>query len=54
MSGSKFTKAEIVAQALIEGRAVELRGFGTFDIKRSQGRTGRNPKTGQQVEVQSQ
>lgn len=42
-----------VTQALIEGRTVELRRFGTFETKQRRGRTGRNPKTGQLVEVQT-
>ncbi len=44
---------EAVTQALIEGRTVELRGFGTFEVKRRKGRTAHNPKTGQRVEVQT-
>ena len=44
---------ETVTQALIEGRTVELRGFGTFEVRQRKGRTARNPKTGQQVEVQT-
>ena len=44
---------DAVQEGLIEGRTVELRGFGTFEVKRRKGRTGRNPKTGQQVEVQT-
>ena len=42
---------EAVKEGLIDGRKVELRGFGTFEIKRRKGRTARNPKTGKQVEV---
>jgi integration host factor subunit beta len=30
---------------------VELRGFGAFSVKKRDGRTGRNPRTGEAVEV---
>ncbi|NPV02729.1 MAG: integration host factor subunit beta [Brevinematales bacterium] len=30
---------------------IELRGFGTFGIKKRRARVARNPKTGQQVDV---
>ena len=30
----------------------ELRGFGAFSVKRREARTGRNPRTGEQVSVQ--
>ena len=42
---------EIVA-ALARGDRVELRGFGAFSVKKRDARTGRNPRTGEQVEVQ--
>ncbi len=37
--------------ALQEGSPVELRGFGSFRIRERQPRVGRNPKTGQSVQV---
>jgi integration host factor subunit beta len=37
--------------ALARGDRVELRGFGAFSIRRREARTGRNPRTGQAVEV---
>jgi integration host factor subunit beta len=40
-----------IAEALAQGRRVELRGFGAFSVKRRDGRTGRNPRTGEAVEV---
>ena len=40
-----------IVQALRAGDKVELRGFGTFRVRQRRGHTGRNPKTGQQVEV---
>ena len=37
--------------ALQEGHGVELRGFGSFRIRKRGSRQGRNPKTGEQVHV---
>lgn len=37
--------------ALSRGERVELRGFGAFTVKRRQARAGRNPRTGEAVEV---
>ncbi len=43
-----------VKQALMEDRIVELRGFGTFEIRTRKGREkARNPKTGEVVPVQN-
>ena len=43
-----------IVQALAEGESVELRGFGTFRIKERAPRVGRNPKTGKEVEIDTQ
>ena len=40
-----------VCAALARGDRVELRGFGAFTTKRRDARTGRNPRTGEQVRV---
>ena len=40
-----------IINALASGRRVELRGFGAFSVKSRPGRLGRNPRTGEQVEV---
>jgi integration host factor subunit beta len=37
--------------AMKDGARVELRGFGAFSVKSRDGRTGRNPRTGESVEV---
>ncbi len=42
---------EAVVTALSRGEKVELRGFGSFRIRKRGERTGRNPKTGAQVHV---
>jgi integration host factor subunit beta len=45
------TVLEEIAEALSNGRRVELRGFGVFSVKVRSSRTGRNPRTGQPVNV---
>jgi integration host factor subunit beta len=40
-----------ISKALARGDRVELRGFGAFSIKGRPARTGRNPRTGEQVAV---
>ncbi len=42
---------EEITGALARGDRVELRGFGAFSVKHRPARTGRNPRTGDQVEV---
>ena len=40
-----------ITNALSSGGRVELRGFGAFSVKSRPGRVGRNPRTGQKVEI---
>lgn len=40
-----------IANALSRGDRVELRGFGAFSVKRRDARVGRNPRTGDAVQV---
>lgn len=40
-----------ICTALARGDRVELRGFGAFSVKNRPARVGRNPRTGQPVEV---
>ncbi|MCC0030749.1 MAG: integration host factor subunit beta [Brucellaceae bacterium] len=40
-----------VTNALASGNRVELRGFGAFSVKHRPARAGRNPRTGESVEV---
>ncbi len=42
-----------IADALRRGEKVELRGFGSFRLRRREPRRGRNPKTGDRVDVAS-
>jgi len=40
-----------ITDALAQGNRVELRGFGAFSVKTRSARTGRNPRTGDAVQV---
>jgi integration host factor subunit beta len=40
-----------VAESLAQGGRVELRGFGAFSTRQRDARKGRNPRTGDTVEV---
>jgi len=57
--GLTIKKAEMVVntmfgsveEALIQGDRVEIRGFGSFKVKDYDGYQGRNPKTGEIIDV---
>ena len=40
-----------IIEALALGNRVELRGFGAFSVKARDSRVGRNPRTGEAVDV---
>ncbi|MFT6733472.1 MAG: integration host factor subunit beta [Polaribacter sp.] len=42
---------EHMAQSLAQGKRIEIRGFGSFSLHFREPRVGRNPKTGQSVEL---
>ncbi|MFC1627802.1 HU family DNA-binding protein [Gemmatimonadota bacterium] len=42
---------ESLKDALITGKTVEIRGFGTFKIKKRAARRARNPRTGEPVTI---
>ena len=42
-----------IVDSLRSGQKIELRGFGSFRLRSRKSRTGRNPKTGEKVEVPS-
>ncbi|NLY42002.1 MAG: integration host factor subunit beta [Desulfovibrionales bacterium] len=42
---------ESMREAMLRGDRIEIRGFGSFKVKSYEGYTGRNPKTGQSVQV---
>jgi DNA-binding protein HU-beta len=41
-----------VIGAMRDGRNIEIRGFGSFKVKKRKGRVARNPRTGAQVMVE--
>ncbi len=59
--GLNVKKAEIVVatifgamrEALCEGERVEIRGFGSFEVREYAPYRGRNPKTGEEVYVRA-
>jgi len=42
---------ESITAALREGQAVSLIGFGTFTVRERAARTGRNPSTGELIDI---
>ena len=42
---------DALSNALSKGDRIEIRGFGSFGLKYRQPRQGRNPKTGERVNV---
>lgn len=60
-AGLKKTEAEkalkafidTVTEELVNGGDVRLVGFGTFDVKTREARTGVNPRTGEKMDIAS-
>lgn len=42
---------ETIGDALAEGDKVQLVGFGTFEIRERAARKGRNPQTGEEIQI---
>lgn len=42
---------EIMKEQLSEGNTVKISGYGNFFVKRKNARKGRNPKTGNEMEI---
>ncbi len=42
---------DVIAEALASGDDVKVTGFGGFEVKERTAREGRNPKTGEKVEI---
>lgn len=43
----------VVSQELTKGNSIQLVGFGTFDVSKRAARTGRNPKTGEELKIKA-
>lgn len=62
-TGAELTKADAsraieafmgaVTTELSSGGSVALIGFGTFDVKERAARKGRNPQTGEEIEIKA-
>lgn len=42
---------DTITAALVKGDKVQLVGFGSFETKTREARTGRNPRTGENIEI---
>jgi len=42
---------DTIKQTLKQGETVKLSGFGNFVVRQKRSRKGRNPKTGQEIEI---
>lgn len=42
---------DAISTALAEGEKVQLIGFGTFEVREREARTGKNPRTGEKIEI---
>lgn len=45
------TMFEVISEALAEGEKVQLVGFGNFEIRERAARKGRNPQTGEVIDI---
>ena len=45
------TVLDSITKSLQEGNRVEIRGFGTFEMRKYDAYQGRNPQTGQKIQV---
>jgi nucleoid DNA-binding protein len=60
-TGTKKSEVEGVLEAVLEkvtaklasGEKVELRGFGSFEVRETKERTGRNPGTGEAITIRA-
>lgn len=41
----------VITKALKKGEAVQITGFGTFEVAKRAARTGRNPATGKTIKI---
>jgi DNA-binding protein HU-beta len=46
-------EAGLIAGAMRSGTKVQITGFGTFEAKKRGARTGRNPRTGEEIRIAS-
>ena len=46
-----YDRKYAISEALAEGDKVQLIGFGTFETRKRKARSGRNPQTGEVIEI---
>jgi len=46
-----YSVLDAVSDALVAGETVKLSSFGSFIVRNKRSRVGRNPKTGEEVEI---
>ena len=44
---------DVLRESLEQGQQVKLSGFGNFDLRRKNQRPGRNPKTGEPLQIKA-
>jgi DNA-binding protein HU-beta len=42
---------DVLAAGLEKGERVDIRGFGAFSVRESEARSGRNPRTGETIQI---
>jgi len=42
---------DLIAEGLTKGEKIDLSGFGTFSVRDSKARTGRNPQSGEPIQI---
>ena len=42
---------DVVSDELIKGEKIQLVGFGTFEVRNREARTGKNPRTGEAIQI---
>lgn len=47
------TLMDTIAEALAKGEKVQLVGFGNFEVRERSARKGRNPQTGEEIQIQA-
>jgi integration host factor subunit beta len=51
---AEFVVTEVfqaMTETMVQGKRIELRGLGSFEVRKYKGYTGRNPKTGKQIRI---
>ena len=43
----------IISRALKSGQKVQITGFGSFEARKRDARTGRNPRTGKEIKIKA-